>query len=237
MQEVLNKIVEYSFCFFQGKLTGVYLHGSIAMGCFNPMKSDMDILVIVEDAVIDFQKKTFINSLISLNDYLPAKKFCLSTPYEFHYSNMYYSWYKSNPDDYIKKMSGTDYDLAAHFVIVKKRGIVLYGKEIDDVFGKVPPEAYLDSIKRDIVDAEKQVIDNPIYIVLNLCRALAYVEDGLILSKKEGGEWAIKNIHEKYHKLIEEALICYASDKKMNLDYLFAVEFCRYMKYSISINY
>lgn len=78
MQEVLNKLVEYSFCFFQGKLTGVYLHGSIAMGCFNPMKSDMDILVIVEDAITDFQKKTFINSLISLNDYLPAKKFCLS---------------------------------------------------------------------------------------------------------------------------------------------------------------
>src|SRR5262245_20594409 len=34
-------------------LTGVYLHGSLAMGCFNPMRSDIDLLVITRSALAD----------------------------------------------------------------------------------------------------------------------------------------------------------------------------------------
>ena len=28
------------------KLTGIYLHGSLAMGCFHPEKSDIDLIVV-----------------------------------------------------------------------------------------------------------------------------------------------------------------------------------------------
>ncbi len=30
-------------------LTGIYLHGSMAMGCFNPYQSDIDLLINVND--------------------------------------------------------------------------------------------------------------------------------------------------------------------------------------------
>lgn len=248
MQEVLNKLVECSCHIFENKLTGVYLHGSIAMGCFNSMKSDLDILVVVEDAITDLQKKMFMDGIIALNDNSPAKgieisivrseyckNFVYPTPFDLHFSNMHLSWYKSNPTEYVKKMNGTDRDLAAHFVITKKRGIVLYGKEINDVFGEIPSEDYLDSIKSDIINSQDEVIDNPIYIILNLCRVLAYRQDGLVLSKKEGGEWGIKNIHGKYHILIKEALICYTSDQNMILNNSLAVEFCKYMKNKIGL--
>ena len=43
-------------------------------------------------------------------------------------------------------MIGTDRDLAAISLLLR-RGIVLYGKEINDVFGEIPSEVYLDSIK------------------------------------------------------------------------------------------
>jgi predicted nucleotidyltransferase len=72
MQEVLNKLVDCSCHIFEKKLTGVYLHGSIAMGCFNPRKSDIDILVVVEDAITDLQNlfrniyNVFFKSLIIL---------------------------------------------------------------------------------------------------------------------------------------------------------------------------
>jgi signal transduction histidine kinase len=72
-------------------------------------------------------------------------------------------------------------------------------------------------------------------IILNLSRVLAYVQDGLVLSKKEGGEWAINNIDEKYHNLIKEAIICYTSAKGMNLNSSVALEFCRYMKDKIGL--
>ncbi|WP_442857332.1 aminoglycoside adenylyltransferase domain-containing protein [Butyrivibrio sp. YAB3001] len=39
---------------------------------------------------------------------------------------------------------------------------------------------------------------------------LAYITDGLVLSKKEGGEWALIHVHERYRSLIHDALTVYA---------------------------
>lgn len=249
IQSLLNKLVQYSCNVFKDKLVGIYLHGSLAMGCFNPVKSDIDILIVIDDEITNMEKKNFMDFIIQLNDKLPSKgielsivkreyckNFIYPTPYELHFSNMYLRWYRDNPIEYIEKMKGTDKDLAAHFVVTKKRGIILYGKDIEDVFGDVPHEAYFDSIKNDIVDSENQVIDNPTYVILNLCRVLAYVKDGLVLSKKEGGEWAIKNIsNDKYVGLIKDALICYQSDKDIDLNNSLALEFCKFMKEEIGI--
>jgi len=148
---------------------------------------------------------------------------------------MHLNWYKNNSKDYIEKMNGTDQDLAAHFVITKNRGIVLYGKAISEVFGEIPSEAYLYSIKSDIMDLQDDVIDNPIYIILNLCRVLSYVKDGLVLSKKEGGEWVLKNIDGKYRGLIKDALVFYSSDQDMILNHSLALEYYKYMKNQIGL--
>ena len=74
-------------------------------------------------------------------------------------------------------------------MILKSYGIVLYGEAVDDVFGEVPREDYFDSIWNDIVSAQEDILNDPMYVILNLCRVLGYLEDGLILSKQTGGEW------------------------------------------------
>lgn len=248
IQKLLDELLEYSCRIFENNLIGIYLHGSIAMGCFNPKKSDLDILVVVENPITDLQKKKFMDVIVALNDNAPAKgiemslirseyckNFVYPTPFDLHFSNMHLNWYKSNPTEYIEKMNGTDHDLAAHFVITKNWGIVLYGKPINDVFGEIPSEAYLDSIKSDIISSQDEVIDNSIYIILNLCRVLAYVQDRLVLSKKEGGEWGIKNIDGKYKGLIKEALVCYTSDQNIVLNQSLALEYCKYMENKIGL--
>ena len=73
-------------------------------------------------------------------------------------------------------------------------------------FADVPVQDYIDSIWNDIAEAEEEITDNPMYIILNLARVLAYIKDGLVLSKKEGGEWALNNVHEIYHILIQVCL-------------------------------
>ena len=45
-------------------------------------------------------------------------------------------------------------------------------------FDDVPIRDYIDSIWNDIADAEDEITDNPMYIILNLARVLAYVKDG-----------------------------------------------------------
>ena len=79
-----------------------------------------------------------------------CKEFLYPTPFELHFSNMHLQWFRDNPKDYIQKMNGTDKDLAAHFKIIKKYGIALYGSQIDDVFADVPRNNYIDSILCDI---------------------------------------------------------------------------------------
>ena len=223
-------------------LVGVYLHGSAVMGCFNPARSDIDLIVVVRKALTKEVKRHFMDMVVALNDRAPAKgiemsivtknvcnPFVYPTPFDLHFSAMHLNWYRENPNDYVEKMRGTDIDLAGHFVIITKRGQCLCGVPIDEVFGEVPKEAYMDSIRNDVSEAREDIIDNTMYIVLNLARVLAYKRDGLILSKKEGGEWALENLPDEYHPLIEAALREYEKDTESVYDMKIAKRYADYM--------
>jgi streptomycin 3"-adenylyltransferase len=130
-------------------------------------------------------------------------------------------------------MNGKDCDLAAHFTVVKEVGVVQYGKPIDLVFGIVPKNDYLSSIKSDIEDAENEIVSNPIYIILNLCRVLAYMKYDLVLSKLEGGKWGKVHLPDEYTDLIQSAIDCYSSDRELVMDAYMGHQFARYMKRKI----
>ena len=90
------------------------------------------------------------------------------TPFELHFSITHLGWYRDDPDDYIQKMNGTDKDLAAHFTIIGKRGKCLYGQAIEEVFAEVPQMDYMDAIWDDISDAPTDIVENTMYLTLNL---------------------------------------------------------------------
>ncbi|MDE6365298.1 MAG: DUF4111 domain-containing protein, partial [Lachnospiraceae bacterium] len=163
-----------------------------------------------------------------------CRPFVYPTPFELHFSAAHLDWYLSNPEDYIKKMNGTDKDLAAHFTILYHRGIVLFGKGIDEVFSEVDSEYYFDSIRSDIEHAVEEIIENPMYITLNLCRVLAYKNEHLILSKLEGGTWGLANLPQKYAPLITDALEEYTSDSTMIPNVVLAKEYAAYMLKNIT---
>jgi len=71
------------------------------------------------------------------------------------------------------------------------------------------------------------------YLTLNLARVLAFAKDGLVLSKKEGGEWGLKNVPEEYHSLIENALSEYGSSVVPRYDKELSVKYAEYMLESI----
>ena len=54
-------------------LIGIYLHGSAAMGCYNEKKSDIDLLVVVKEAIPDNIKYRFMDMVAELNTYAPPK--------------------------------------------------------------------------------------------------------------------------------------------------------------------
>lgn len=242
IEALLLHFTQMSKDIFANNLTGIYLHGSYSFGCFNPKKSDLDLLLVIEDDISDEQKMTFMKNVVKMNEEAPAKgiemsilkrEFCnpfvYPTPFELHFSNMHKSWFQTNPEEYIMKMKGTDRDLAAHVTIINQNAVVLYGVEVKDVFGNVPKLNYVDSIWSDIKEAKVDILMDPMYVTLTLCRVLGYLKDNLILSKQTGGEWGIKNLPQEFHELIQEALICYQTDRKMVAGTKVANEYVAYM--------
>lgn len=230
-KELLTRFIQMSRTTLGENLVGVYLHGSLAMGCFHPAKSDIDLMLVVEAEPTDEEKLAFMQQVVTLNEEAPAKGLELSivtreavmpfrypTPFVLHFSPMHLGWFQRDPQGYIQHMKGEDSDLAAHFVILHKHGVVLCGTPIADVFGPVPKAAYLDSIRQDVAGAAEDILEDPLYISLNLCRVAACVQDDLVLSKQEGGLWGLSHLPEEYHEWIQQALDCYASDQAMVID-------------------
>lgn len=240
-EKLLSGFVERSKEVLRENLVGVYLHGSLVMGCFNPQKSDIDLIVVVDRPLSDPVKKEYLDMVVKYNTMGPAKgiemsivlqevckPFVYPTPYELHFSAGHLDSYMSDPDGYIYKMKGLDKDLAAHFTIINKRGKCLYGAPIQTVFAEVPGEAYLDSLLYDVAGAAKEITEAPMYLSLNLARVVAWLEEGLVLSKKEGGEWGLQHLPEEYRPLLLTALRDYSEAAEFVYDKSLAKRYAEY---------
>ena len=242
-ESLIQGFAEESKRILADSLVGVYLHGSAVMGCFNPDKSDLDLLIVVDRPLSDSVKRAYMETVVRCSAAGPkkgiemsvvlrsvCKPFLYPTPYELHFSEGHRKWYENDPDDYIRRMNGVDRDLAAHVTILLKRGRCVYGAPIDAVFAPVPPCDYLDSIRFDVADAPEEIERYPMYLTLNLARVLAYREEGLVLSKKEGGEWALDRLPEEYRPPIRDALREYTEGAEVVYD---AALLKRYAAYAI----
>ena len=247
MNKMAERFAERSAEILGENLVGVYLHGSAAMGCYNPAKSDLDLIVVTGESPDDDCNRAYMDMVMEIHALLSGKDaghsgiemsivrrnvcnpFVYPTPFELHFSAMHQEWYRRDPEDYIRKMKGTDKDLAAHFTVIRHRGRCLAGRQIGEVFGEVPAEDYLDSISDDIGNAREEIAGNTMYHTLNLARTLAYRTEGKILSKAEGGEWGLARLPEKYHPLLRAALDDYTSEGDVQYDRETAREYAGYM--------
>ncbi len=230
-------------------LTGVYLHGSLAMACFNPARSDVDLLVVARQAMSVETKRDLAGLLLGASRCpSPIEMSCLSyadlapwrypTPFDFHYSE---DWREA----YVRDLDGDgwkgwnavrrcDEDLAAHITITRRRGVCLYGPPVGEVFPAVPRRDYLASVLGDVLSPEfglDAVANNPVYVVLNACRTLAYLRTGEIQSKGEGGVWALQALPGRFQPTLAAALAAYrdsAGDGGLSKEA--AAEFAAYMR-------
>lgn len=216
-------------------LTGVYIHGSLAMGCFHPENSDIDVIILVKQKVPEDAKKSLIKGLLELEKDLPGKglevsvilestlePFLYPTPFELHFSPYYREKYKSNSQFLCENQ--TDSDLAAHLNVLYHRGICIYGKPVKKVFKPIEERYYLDSILKDISQATFDINHNSVYFALNLCRTLYYLTDGVIASKEEGGAWALNFLNGHDKNLVEEVLKQYKGFRKKECTHSYTSE-------------
>lgn len=238
---LLDNIADKVENLFGRNFVGFYVHGSIAMDCFNPLVSDIDFLIVCRAKMSVREKQDLAKILLNAKYNNPkgvetsvvlleyTKNPVFPTPYEFHFSREWAERYRHNEVNLTKENS--DLDLAAHFMIIKKRGVVWRGLQVDEVFSEISKEFYIKSLLYDFDDLDKNILANPVYGILNACRTVAYLQNQLILSKKEGGEWALKNFDEQYISIMRQALLSYETGEKfLELDSEMQNSFVRYVK-------
>lgn len=212
-----------------GKLIGIYVHGSIAFGCFRWETSDIDFLAVVSEPLTLDEQLGLIRALLARTPDAPPKglemsvvlsdvcrNFAYPTPFELHFSNAWLDACRADAEGYCRAPHGGDPDLAGHFAVTRAVGIAWYGPAVDAVFAPVPREALLASVMNDVADSREDLMDNPPYFILNLCRTIACKEEGLMLSKKGGGEWGLQCLPAAHHAVIRSALSAYTSGEKMD---------------------
>lgn len=223
-QALLERVCRAYQAILGDKLTGFYVHGSIAFGCFTWETGDIDFLCVVSAPLTQPEKEALIRTLLTLTPEAPPKgfemsivlqehcrPFCYPTPFELHFSNTHKARAEADLAAYCRDMHGDDPDLAAHITVLHRVGFALLGGFIDRTFAPVPRACYLDSILRDVNGAAEEIAASPVYLTLNLCRVLAYLAGGAVLSKQQGGQWGLANLPEAYHPLLRGALDGYAT--------------------------
>ena len=208
-------------------LVGVYLHGSLAAGCYRRPKSDVDLLAVAREPMAEEARRSLARRLLALADARPtvgylelsvvlerhARAFHHPLPYDFHFSENLEESVRGGA--YQHPPGARDPDLAAHVTVARARGIALLGPPPAEVFGPVPWEDFLESVLGDFawIVAGDHVLESPFYAVLNACRTLQLLREGpgTVASKEEGARWALAHLAPGHRPLVERALACYQS--------------------------
>ena len=167
-------------------LVGVYVHGSAALGGFGP-GSGLDVLVVVDGEAgwrsLGHQLLTQGSRPRTLELSVVQADACANPaqpwPYILHVNS---SESRFNLDP-----GAGDPDLIAHYAVARAAGVAIVGPSPADVVGPVSAGELTEYLRGELRSGVEQADQR--YAVLNACRATAFTEERLLLSKTDGARW------------------------------------------------
>jgi len=185
-------------------LTGCYLHGSAALGGWNPSRSDVDLLLVVSEwscALSDALTAALTSPSIpcpgqglecSVVEASAARTPGAPWPFLLHINTSTDTSAASgmpSTRDRVRVVDGGampgDIDLLMHYTVTRSRGVTIAGSPPAVAIGEVPRDAVLmylhDELEWGLAHATEP------YVVLNALRAADYARDGNLLSKVAAG--------------------------------------------------
>lgn len=198
------------------------MYGSLAMGCFRPRLSDIDLIFVVKARPSEEQRKRIIDYLRSgcMEDRrIELSIVRLDTVRNPQYPmlvDLHYEWWGNVFEN------ERDGEILSNLYTTRKRGFCVWGEPIDKVFSKIPVKYHLRSVIEDIKHTRRYLHEKPerigynvpVYWVLGACRILAFVREENVLSKLEGGQWGLANLPERHCNVVRQALSCYQGKRK-----------------------
>ncbi len=209
-------------------LVSFYLHGSLALGGFNPTRSDINIVAVTRQRIDVEVKRTLVTLLLRISKmpcqidiyYLAVQEifpFQHPLPYDLHYNETLRernqqdlrngTWKHWNDSVYYEP------DLTIFLTVLQHYGVCLYGEVPGQALPAVPEQEFRSALITNIQVAQQFPLHDPISFVLNACRVAAYLRDGTILSKDAGGVWGLATLPEQYHPLVQQLLALYRGER------------------------
>lgn len=205
------------------ELLGVYLHGSLALGCWNPSRSDVDVLAVVRAPLAASERREAARLALAhsaLREDAPPHPLELHVltgaglhpwrhpaPFDLHYGESRREAFERGE---LGEGEMTDQDLAAHVSIARRAAIAVSGPPAADVFPQVPSADFADALLGDL--AWCRTVRRLDYAVLSPSRIWATLSHGGLQSKDTGARWALERAPERFGRLIREALALYRGE-------------------------
>jgi Domain of unknown function (DUF4111) len=184
-----------------GQVLALYVHGSAVLGGWSAEHSDVDLLLVADDAIDDAALARVGATLAGAGNSCPGRGLESSLvtassartpappwPFRLHVAT---GPHEPAGGRVVRAADGQgDRDLLMHFAVCREAGWAAAGPPPAALIGAVPRTAVL-SYLADELDWGIERAPEP-YAVLNACRALVYRSEGEIVSKIDGGEAALK---------------------------------------------
>lgn len=203
------------------KLTSVLLHGSLAMGCFYIPKSDIDILVIVDD-LPESQSDAFYNLFKRHHDKRPyvggleASVIRRREAQNPTHPMPLLTYFNEQTPDPPRRVAGEllrSETLLMNAAVARTRGVALWGPAPEVALGEVRWSDYLRAVENDMAEVlgGEAILRSPFLAVLNLCRwqMIRRTPDRVVPSKEEAGLWALEHLPPETWGIIAQALAAY----------------------------
>jgi Domain of unknown function (DUF4111) len=181
------------------RLVGAYLHGSAAMGGWQPARSDVDLVFVLQDRTPSAALTGVEQALLHDAPACPGTGLECSVVTAQQASNPTPPWpfllhVQSAPGQEARRVRGDavegDRDLLMHYAVCRAAGVPLFGPEPTTVFGAVPRVPILSYLADEL--GWGLAHGSAAYAILNACRALVYAADGDLVSKLSGGRQALE---------------------------------------------
>ncbi|MHB8450985.1 MAG: aminoglycoside adenylyltransferase domain-containing protein [Mycobacteriales bacterium] len=179
-----------------GLVAGAYLHGSAVLGGFQPGRSDVDLLLVVDGPLTRTQSARVGRAMVGVSSCpgvgLEASAVTVSAarapggpwPFLVHVTTAV-----ANRKLVVGDGHDGDPDLALHYAVARQNGWAVCGPPGYELIGEVPRGVLIERLEAEIAWGLEQ--STMAYAVLNAARALRYALGMTICSKLDGGEWAI----------------------------------------------
>jgi predicted nucleotidyltransferase len=206
-------------------LVGVYLHGSLAFGCFRPQRRDIDLLVVTRHPLRRSERARVAQAFLRHSGPkawprtppYPCEATVLSEgqlrpwryppTFDLHFAEGARERFERG--DFASRRS-TDSDLAAHATVLHASGVALTGLPVRDVFPPVPRADFVAHLHEEIAWCRDHAV--PFYALLTVSRAWATLSEERSPSKQAGGEWALLRAPAEFRPSIERALAVYTGE-------------------------